>query len=1214
MRHALLFLLSYALVLSGGTPSYAQSTSGTLPPNLLNRNPLPPSPEAAALGRFGEVPVSLYTGVPMIDIPLVTLLGRSISIPVALQYHGGGVRPDQVAPWTGMNWTLQAGGAITRTCRGQPDFGGYFTPDTGMPPPSIPLGITSWCKSLSDNSDNTDYYEYIKDVLSGKKDSQPDLFSFNFMGYSGQIVFDQQGTAYTIPTQPLRILAPGASGGNYWLIQTPDGASYQFASTEYSSSTTQNPGPTTWYLTRITSLEREEVTFQYQPYQTELTYPNAHTTSAISTQTVLATNFYCEACPRGLDIGDRPTTHIEGQYLRRILTATHRLDCYSTGGRLDQPGTRQLTAVRLTCLTDSSRVLEYRLDYNYYGQSLNPKLTDRLMLRQVQKVGLLADGTEQKEPPYQFTYVTPASIPERGTYAVDRWGYYNNAINSNPFLRYNAQNWQVLSGADRQTKPRYLTFGLLQRLQYPTGGYSDFEFESNDFSNVTPRYTTADSSQTVFAQEDAAGNLTGIRTRTFTLTHAQIVTFHYTADPVDSSTDPVTQVDTQAMLYANSPGNPTTFTAVSALDYPGTLFSGQLTRSLQPGTYRLEVSLTRTAARAAVEIAYQQRWPAATCKELGGGTRIRRIIAYDGYSHENDQIKEYYYDNDRHTRSTGKLIHQPIFHGNMSYIIVNKGISDPDNNSCFTSHDAEWKCDYLIHYADDIAAASGSAQGNAVGYDTVTVVQRGPTTSLRTTSVFHNVAGGPYELDNQEIEYPGYIPLNFDRQNGLLMQTLDYRVAPNGDAFNPADYQLVRRVERQYGSPVVPDKDIIGLSIGGAFGDLVIGRPEPCRTIVVQSYRTRVGWWPLTSTIETRYDKAGKSFATTTRQVYESATHLQPTYQEVTESDGSVHTTRFKYPLDYVPGADAGIALLQQQHVVQTPVEVQQWVHPPGQAARWTGGTVTRFEATSGNVLVPTQQYQAALAAPQAILSEPRSPDQRYTTLLPSPTYELRAQLRYTASGTVAQQAPTHGVTSAFLWDYPGLRLLAQVQNATSTQVAYTSFEPAATGRWRYDSTGTHRQPGGRTGRWAYRLDESGSLLRPGLPAGEYELLYWQQSTNQVSLRLGTTVVTAPRQALATAPGGWQQYRTRFRVAAPATLGIGVALGSSLVLDEVRLHPVGAQMRSFTYEPLVGESSLTTPDGRTLTYEYDALGRLVRTRDEQGRILSQQQYHFVGTK
>ena len=44
----------------------------------------------------------------------------------------------------------------------------------------------------------------------------------------------------------------------------------------------------------------------------------------------------------------------------------------------------------------------------------------------------------------------------------------------------------------------------------------------------------------------------------------------------------------------------------------------------------------------------------------------------------------------------------------------------------------------------------------------------------------------------------------------------------------------------------------------------------------------------------------------------------------------------------------------------------------------------------------------------------------------------------------------------------------------------------------------------------------------------------------------------------------------------------------------------------------MGLAGQTDPSGRSVTYEYDALGRLVRTRDEQGHILSQQQYHYAG--
>ena len=54
-----------------------------------------------------------------------------------------------------------------------------------------------------------------------------------------------------------------------------------------------------------------------------------------------------------------------------------------------------------------------------------------------------------------------------------------------------------------------------------------------------------------------------------------------------------------------------------------------------------------------------------------------------------------------------------------------------------------------------------------------------------------------------------------------------------------------------------------------------------------------------------------------------------------------------------------------------------------------------------------------------------------------------------------------------------------------------------------------------------------------------------------------------------------------------------------------------ARVTSYTHAPLVGMTSQTDPTGRTMTYEYDALGRLLRTRDEQGRILTQQEYHYA---
>src|SRR5215813_1858006 len=53
---------------------------------------IPPSPNAASLGKFGDIPVSPYTGTTDISIPLYTIEAKGVSVPVRLSYHTGGIR------------------------------------------------------------------------------------------------------------------------------------------------------------------------------------------------------------------------------------------------------------------------------------------------------------------------------------------------------------------------------------------------------------------------------------------------------------------------------------------------------------------------------------------------------------------------------------------------------------------------------------------------------------------------------------------------------------------------------------------------------------------------------------------------------------------------------------------------------------------------------------------------------------------------------------------------------------------------------------------------------------------------------------------------------------------------------------------------------------------------------------------------------------------
>lgn len=79
------------------------------------------APSASSLGKYGDIPVSYFTGVPNISIPIYNIQSGPLNLPISLSYHSSGVKVGEMASWVGLGWTLNAGGIITRTVMGIPD-------------------------------------------------------------------------------------------------------------------------------------------------------------------------------------------------------------------------------------------------------------------------------------------------------------------------------------------------------------------------------------------------------------------------------------------------------------------------------------------------------------------------------------------------------------------------------------------------------------------------------------------------------------------------------------------------------------------------------------------------------------------------------------------------------------------------------------------------------------------------------------------------------------------------------------------------------------------------------------------------------------------------------------------------------------------------------------------------------------------------------------
>jgi hypothetical protein len=100
--------------------NYSKSQNEIDIPDMINyQNIMPASPNAASLGKYGEIPVSMYTGVPNISIPLWKLKAGNYSLPISLSYHASGIRVNEIASWVGLGWSLNAGGGYYPNCNGE---------------------------------------------------------------------------------------------------------------------------------------------------------------------------------------------------------------------------------------------------------------------------------------------------------------------------------------------------------------------------------------------------------------------------------------------------------------------------------------------------------------------------------------------------------------------------------------------------------------------------------------------------------------------------------------------------------------------------------------------------------------------------------------------------------------------------------------------------------------------------------------------------------------------------------------------------------------------------------------------------------------------------------------------------------------------------------------------------------------------------------------
>lgn len=472
------------------------------------QNFTPPSPEAAALGRYGEIPVSYASGIPEISIPIYNVASRKISVPLSLSYHASGIKIDDIASTAGLGWVLNAGGAISRNVVGKPDEAG------------INVGYTYKYKDRSQlegvyytGASDTNFY-YLDKMAKGEWDTQSDVYNITTPFFSGRFVFDLNGTPrFTGVDKPLKIQWNTVS--STFTVIDDNGMQYIFGEKE---TTTHISGgsiyTSAWYTSMIISADATDTVF--------FTY----TAAAPFIDLFESQNYYVSqdydfsttqvgGCPVP---GVSDHFNIQSEYLQynRKLLSSIRFSAgtvnFEYASDRQDPGTERLTAVKIYAA--AGMVKQVKLEHGYFQSTTNlplsqlPRQTKRLRLEAVEEADPTGASVNRYTLEYNTSQLLPAyyksyngTLPVGKTAAGDLWGYYNGSTSdynlpanfrqylstfiitkvpavSNTLLNtYDSYSWS------RYPNPDFTQAGMLQRINYPAGGATVFEYENNKTAN-----------------------------------------------------------------------------------------------------------------------------------------------------------------------------------------------------------------------------------------------------------------------------------------------------------------------------------------------------------------------------------------------------------------------------------------------------------------------------------------------------------------------------------------------------------------------------------------------------------------------------------------------------------------------------------------------------------------------------------------------------------
>lgn len=476
---------------------------------------IPKSPEAASLSKYAEFPVSYFYGLPQIDLPLYELNIKDFSFPISLSYHGGGIKVDEVASRVGLGWTLNAGGVISRQVCGLPDemregsYSGLMHMLSDIPifrgfyhllPPDKESIQYNMQKVL--NYDPSEYYSSFQQLNlykqirlffnfeGGYMDSALDRYTFNFMGYSGAFMMSQPRKDSVIIQSGSPVEIVEMSFPDYFVMRDQKDIRYYFEEKEtslypyYPMSNPNVPSLLTadslrytsaWYLSKIVTPGKDTVYLNYSQM------PLVKIQSGIYAENMAtySPDFKNEVVSAGT------ATYNTVQFLPKRLDKISSRDVdisfiSDENPRLDIKGDR--TKLDYIKVSDKKRGLIKKLGfrYSYFCNTVRYNSSEANALK-LDGIDEFSVSNTDSVSLHRFTYYGDGYRPR--DHGQDHWGYYNGTVGGlvPPFSE---QVFNGITRGDRKPTKDGAKYGVLTHITYPTGGYTNFNWEPNAYSYV----------------------------------------------------------------------------------------------------------------------------------------------------------------------------------------------------------------------------------------------------------------------------------------------------------------------------------------------------------------------------------------------------------------------------------------------------------------------------------------------------------------------------------------------------------------------------------------------------------------------------------------------------------------------------------------------------------------------------------------------------------